>query len=73
MKHPMEKMMPECMKGCRWCPLIPLILGIIAFLLGYYLDPATTRILWLVFSGLVILMGLMCLIMMNAMASAMKK
>lgn len=63
----MKDMMQACMKGCRWCPLIPLILGIILFLLGYFLDAQTVRLLWLVFSCFPIVMGLMALVMMNTM------
>ena len=61
----MKDMMQACMNGCRWCPLIPLAIGIILFLLGYFLDAETVRILWLVFSCLPIVMGLVALIMMN--------
>ena len=63
----MKDMMQACMKGCRWCPLIPLVIGVILFLLGYFLDAETVRSLWLVFSCFPIVMGLMALIMMNTM------
>ena len=63
----MKDMMPACMKGCRWCTLIPLVIGAILFLLGYFLDAETVRILWLVFSCLLTVMGLMALIMMTTM------
>lgn len=68
----MKEMMQHCRDKCRWCPLIPLTLGIIFLLLGYYLDPITVRILWLVFAGLITLMGLMGLIMMNVMSKSVK-
>ena len=41
--------MQACMKGCRWCPLVPVVLGIILFLLGYFQNAETVRVLWLVF------------------------
>ena len=59
--------MQECMKGCRWCPLIPVILGIVFFLLGYYFNAEIIRVLWMIGSGIMIFMGLLCLIMMNIM------
>lgn len=61
----MKDIMQACIKKCRWCPLIPVILGVVLFLLGYFLDAEIVRILWLVFSCLPILMGLMALVMMN--------
>jgi len=68
----MKEMMKHCMEKCRWCPLIPLTLGIVFFLLGYYLDPNTVRILWLAGAGLMTLMGLMGFIMMSVMSKSMK-
>ena len=59
--------MGECMKGCRWLPLIPVVLGILLLLLGYYLNAEITRILWMVAAGFVILMGTFCLLMMSKM------
>jgi len=58
-------MMKECMKRCRWCPIIPVILGIFLLLLGYYLDAEITRILWMAVAGLIILLGTFGLFMMN--------
>lgn len=63
----MKDMMQACMKGCRWCPLISLIFGVILFLLGYFLEADTVRVLWLVFSCLPIVIGVVGLIMMNFM------
>jgi hypothetical protein len=62
-----RSVMGECMKGCRWFPLIPVILGILFLLLGYYLDAEITRILWMVAAGFLILMGTFCLLMMSKM------
>jgi len=58
-------MMKECMKGCRVCSFIPITFGVLAFLLGYFLDAEIIRILWLVFSGLIILFGIFILLIMN--------
>jgi len=60
-------MMSGCMKMCRWFPLIPVMLGILFLLLGYYLDAELTRILWMVAAGFLILMGTFCLLMMCKM------
>lgn len=60
-------MMSGCMKMCRWFPLLPVILGILFLLLGYYLDAEVTRILWMVAAGFLILMGMFCLLMMCKM------
>lgn len=64
----MVGMMKECMKKCRWCPFIPITFGIISFLLGYFLDAEIVRILWLILSGMAILMGAFCFIIMSAMS-----
>ena len=69
----MKEMMQECMKKCRWCPLIPLTLGIVFLLLGIYLPVDIVRILWIVFAGLITLMGLICFIMAGVMSKAMKE
>ncbi len=61
----MMDMMKECMKKCKLCVLIPIILGIIFFLLGYFLNAEIVRILWLIFSGFIVLMGIFGLIMMS--------
>jgi len=61
-----SSMMGECMKGCRWFPLIPLIIGIALFALGYFLDAEVVRVLWMVFSGVAVLVGILCFIATNA-------
>lgn len=61
----MTGMMKECMKSCRWCALFPVIFGGILFSLGYYLDVEVVRILWLIFAGFIILIGLFMLMMAN--------
>jgi hypothetical protein len=62
-----RSMMGECMKGCRWFPLIPVVLGILLLLLGYYLDAEITRILWMVAAGFVVALGTFALLMMSRM------
>ncbi len=64
----MGMMMKECMRGFKWFPLIPLTFGIIFFLIGYLLDAETVRIVWLLFSGLVFILGLFAFTMMRAMS-----
>ena len=46
---------------------MPVILGILFLLLGYYLDAQITRILWMIAAGFMILMGTFCLLMMSKM------
>ncbi len=60
----MGEMMKEGMGKCKCCGFMCLALGIVFFLLGYFLSPETVRILWLVFSGIGVLMGLLCCIKM---------
>jgi len=65
----MKEMMKSCMQRCRWCPLLSIILGTIAFLLGYFLDAEIIRILWLILSGTIVVMGLLCWLMMKVFSS----
>ena len=59
--------MSKCMRGCRWFPIIPVVLGMALFLLGYYLSPEITRILWMIIAGFVVLTGTFGLLMMSKM------
>lgn len=61
----MMGMMKGCMKRCQWCPLMPITFGTILFLLRYYLDAEVVRILWLIFTGFMVLMGTFMLIMIR--------
>jgi len=61
----MMVMMKECMKGCRVCTLVPITLGILAFLLGYFMDAEIVRILWLIFSAMIAIFGIFALLMMS--------
>ncbi|MHC4215255.1 MAG: hypothetical protein ACYSWP_17980 [Planctomycetota bacterium] len=60
-------MMSACMKACRWFPIIPVIFGIALLLLGYYLHPEITRILWMIAAGFVVIMGVLGLLMTSRM------
>lgn len=66
----MRAMMGHCMRAFRWLPLIPLALGVILFALGYFLDAAVVRVLWLVLAGFVVVMGLVGLLMLRVMSKA---
>ena len=59
--------MNQCMKGCRWFPILAVVLGICFLLLGYFLNPEITRILWMVVAGFVILMSTVGLLIMRKM------
>lgn len=66
----MSGMMKVCMQRAKWMPLFPLVIGIVLFLIGYLLSADVVRILWLVLSGLIILMGGIGLIMARRMAAS---
>lgn len=57
--------MMRMMKYCRWCAFMPITFGAILFLLGYFLDAEVLRILWLIFTGFMVLMGIFMFIMAN--------
>jgi hypothetical protein len=57
--------MGKCKKKCRWFPLFPVMIGILLLLLGYYLNAEVTRILWMIVSGLIVLLGTGGLIVMS--------
>lgn len=48
---------------CQWCAIFPVTFGAILFLLGYFLDAEVVRILWMILSGFMILMGAFMFIM----------
>lgn len=69
----MKTMMSKCYKGMRvfrWFPLMPVILGIIIFLTGFLLDAETVRMLWLIISGLLVLLGFLGFILIGSMCRA---
>lgn len=61
----MMDMMKQCMKGCRVCALVPITLGILAFLFGYFLDAEIVRIIWLIFSAMFIIFGTFAFLMIS--------
>jgi hypothetical protein len=62
-----SSMMSKCMRVFRWFPLVPVMLGIVFLLLGYYLDAAITRVLWMLVAGFVVLLGTFGLILAGRM------
>lgn len=60
-------------KGLIWFPLAPIVIGLILFALGWYVNPEVTRVLWIIASGLIISMGAMMWIMGTLMFRAWKK
>ena len=62
-----RSMMAGCMNVCRWFPLVPMIFGIVLFVLGYYLDASIIRVLWMLFAGFMVVMGTFGLILMGTM------
>jgi hypothetical protein len=63
----MGAMMKTCMRGFRWFPLIPLAVGTVLFLLGYFLDAEVVRVLFLVLVAVPVIMGLLGFFMMRTM------
>jgi len=66
-KVSMSRLMNRCMKACKkggkWFLAFTGIFLISIFLLTFFLNPETVRILWLVITGLIIGMGTIFLIM----------
>jgi hypothetical protein len=59
--------MMKCMKGAKWFLLIPGVIVTLAFLLGYVLDPAYVKILWLIITGSLLVLGTIFYVSMNIM------
>lgn len=57
----------SAMGKCRWFPMMPVALGIIMLLLGFYLDASITRVLWMSVAGCVALLGVLGLILAGRM------
>ena len=57
--------MMKCMKGAKWFLLMPGVLIILAFILGYLLDPETVKTLWLILTGTLVVLGSIFYILMN--------
>ena len=64
-KNIMFEMMTHCATNMRWMPLFPLTMGIILFLLGYYMEPESVRILFLILASIPIIMGVFGLLMIS--------
>ncbi len=60
-------MMSNCMKVCRWLPLIPVILGIVLLMLGYFLNAEVIRIIWIIISGFIVIVGILGLFIAGKM------
>ena len=61
----MKGMVKDCCKRCKWCPLFPIVFGIIFLLLGYYLSAEVVRVLWMVLALFWVAMGVCCFMMMR--------
>jgi len=64
-KSSVKQGMMKCTKGAKWFLLVPGVLITIAFLFGYFLDPATIRVLWLIITGVLLVFGTTFYILMN--------
>jgi len=72
MKHCMDcceksGMMKTCIEKGGWALLIPYSIGVILFLVGWFLSAEAVRQLWLVISGLIATVGFIGLVMVNLM------
>ena len=67
MRGTMGTMMRQCMRSFRWFPLVPLGIGVVFFLLGYFLSAEAVRVLWLVLSTIPIILGVLGLFLTTAM------
>ena len=57
--------MMKCMKGEKWFLLLPGVIIILAFVLGYLLNPEIVKMLWLIITGTLIVMGSAFYVLMN--------
>ena len=65
--------MIKCMSGAKWFLLVPGVLIALAFLLGYLLEPATVRMLWLIITGVLLTLGTTFYILINTWAKGVQK
>ena len=65
--HDCRSMMSKCMRTLRWLPLVPLTIGIVLLVLGYYFAADTTRVLWMSLAGLVIFVGVVGMMLAGRM------
>jgi len=64
-KHSTNQGMKKCMNGAKWFLLIPGVLIVLAFVLGYLLNPEVVKMLWLVITGTLVVLGSAFYILMN--------
>ena len=69
----MGDMMTSCMAACRWFPLVPVAMGAVFLLLGYYLAPEVLRALWIAAAAVIVAMGLFGLVIAGGMARRFRK
>jgi len=43
-------MMQDVMKNCKKCPYVPLVIGVVALLIGLFFDGTLIRIVWILLS-----------------------
>lgn len=67
-----NKGMMNCMKSAKWFLLIPGVLIIAAFVLGYILDPAVVRTLWLIITGALVVLGTIFYTLVNLWVNRLK-
>lgn len=72
-RNSVKQGMQKCMHGAKWFLLVPGILIAIAFLIGYFLNPETLRLLWLVITGALFTLGISFYILMNLWISGQLK
>lgn len=63
----MSEMMHQCASVSRWMPLFPITIGVTLFLVGYYLEPANVRLIFLTLAAIPVIMGVFGFIMMGIM------
>ncbi|ATX80050.1 hypothetical protein Ga0123461_1637 [Mariprofundus aestuarium] len=72
MKHCMDcceksGMMKTCIEKGGWALLIPYSIGVILFLVGWFLSAEALRLIWLILSSLIATVGFIGLVMVNLM------
>jgi len=65
--HDCRSKISKMMKACRWFPMIPVMLGLGLFLLGYYVKPETAKVMWMFMAGALVLFGTFALLMAGRM------
>ena len=72
-KSSVKQSMMKCMKGAKWFLLVPGVFITLVFLLGYFLEPATLRMLWLIITGALLMLGTTFYILMNIWINDLQK